>query len=345
MVCAHPGTTYPDGMVRTALTLAALATSAVAGLDVTSATRFGALGSGNFEKATLTNREGRRLIIRVPRMQSAADYATADLAGLRALSTGVRGKLPFAVPRYLGEVAVEATRAIVYDFLPGDPLALSELASITELAASVGRSLAAIHSLPTGFVIDAGLPLVRPLDALSGVVSIMDRAGSTGLVPGALLSRWERATEDPALWQYAPTVINGGLTASSFIHGDNAVTGVVGWALLSVGDPARDLFWALSTSAADASDGVLDEYNKTRGSSDRQVKKRAMLYAELELAKWLLHGTEVKSTAIVDDAIAMLHNVVDFVQNDLNRRIDTNTRPVLSVAEVEEMLDRDDRKE
>ena len=344
MVGAHAGTIYPDDMVRTALTLAALATSAVAGLDVTSAIRIGSAGHGGFDKAILTSRDGRRLMIRAPRMQSAADTATADLTGLRALSTGVRGRLPFAVPIYLGEVAVESSRALVFDVLPGEPLTLATLASGGQLAASVGRSLAAIHSLPTSFVIDAGLPLVRPLDALSEVVALMDRAADTGLIPAALSARWERATEDPALWQFVPTVINGDLTAGSFLHAADAVSGVTGWALLSVGDPARDLFWTLSAMANDASDGVFDEYNKIRGSSDRQIKKRAMLYAELELAKWLLHGTKLKSTQIVDDAVAMLHNVVDFVQNDLNRRIDTNTRPVLSVAEVEEMLDRDDRK-
>ncbi|MBC7517424.1 MAG: phosphotransferase [Microbacteriaceae bacterium] len=331
-------------MVRSPLTLAALATSAVVGLDVTAATRFGGAGTGDYAKALLDSRDGRKLLIRVPRTQSAANQASADLAGLRALSAGVRGRLPFAVHSYLGEVSVDTTRAIVYDFLPGNAATLAQMSANAVLTASVGRSLAAIHSLPTSFIVDAGLPVVRPLDALAAVVTIMDRATNTGLIPAALLSRWERATEDPALWQFAPTVINGSLTAASFLQVADEVTSVVGWAHLSVGDPARDLCWTLSASTIDASDGVFDEYNKRRGSSDRQVKKRAMLYAELELAKWLLHGTEVKSTRIVDDAVVMLHNVVDFVQNDLNRRIDTNTRPVLNVSEVEELLDRDDRK-
>jgi hypothetical protein len=39
----------------------------------------------------------------------------------------------------------------------------------------------------------------------------------------------------------------------------------------------------------------------------------------------------------------MLHNLVDVVQHDISRRIDTNTSPVMTVAEVEDMLDRNGR--
>ena len=39
----------------------------------------------------------------------------------------------------------------------------------------------------------------------------------------------------------------------------------------------------------------------------------------------------------------MLHNLVDVVQNDLSRSIETNTRPVMTVNEVEDMLDRNER--
>ncbi len=42
------------------------------------------------------------------------------------------------------------------------------------------------------------------------------------------------------------------------------------------------------------------------GAGDRALRQRAMFYAELEVAKWLLHGTEQRSTEIVDDAVEML---------------------------------------
>jgi aminoglycoside phosphotransferase (APT) family kinase protein len=332
-------------MARSPLTLAALATSAVSGLDVRAASPVGVATGSGFDQAVLDTTDSRRLVIRIPRMKSAEDRATADLAALAAMSPGVRARLPFAVPTFLGQTPVSGTRAVVYDYLPGEAVGLSALTGAGTLPGSIGRALAALHSLPTSFVADAGLPVVRPLDTLASSVTVMDQASATGLVPAGLLDRWESATEDPALWQFAPTVINGALSADTVLQSHDEVSGIVDWFSLGVGDPARDLFWVLAATDTDAVDGVFDAYNEARGQSDRQVRKRAMLYAELEIAKWLLHGTQERSTEIVDDAVGMLHTLVDIVQNDLDRRIDTDTRPVMTVTEVQEMLDRDDRRQ
>ena len=328
-----------DLMARSPLTLAALATSAVAGLDVTAASRHGS-PEGRFDAAALVTRDGQRLLIKVPRTQTAETQASADLIALRALSAGVRGRLPFAAPTALGQAPVSGTRAVVYDLLPGANVALDQIVAGSSLAASIGRAISAIHELPTSFIADTGLSVVRPLDALAAAVTVMDQSVATGLVPAALVVRWENATEDPTLWQFAPTVIHGAIAGSSLLTDGDRVTGVLDWHSLSAGDPARDLVWVLGANSSAGADSVFDAYTEARGSTDRQVKKRAMLYAELEIAKWLLHGTKERSTEIVDDAVAMLHNLVDVVQHDSTRRIDSNTSPVMTVAEVEEMLDR-----
>ncbi|WP_165063744.1 phosphotransferase [Marisediminicola senii] len=329
-------------MARSPLTLAALATSAVDALDVTSASPLGSTGSAT-DAALLFTRDGSRLIVRVPRTKSSDTALGAELTSLRALSGGIRARLPFPVPTFLGDAPAPPTRAFVYDHLAGTPVDVTRIGRGDPLAANIGRGIAAVHSLPTSFVADADLPIVRPLDALTSVSAIMDRATSTGLVPAALVDRWEHATEDAALWQFAPTVIHGDMSSSVILHEGDAVTGILGWHALSVGDPARDLFWALGSTTTGAADGIFEAYNIVRGSTDRQTRKRAMLYAELEIAKWLLHGTEQRSTDIVDDAVAMLHDLVDVVQHDGTRNIDTNTRPVMTVEEVEAMLDRDER--
>ena len=77
-----------------------------------------------------------------------------------------------------------------------------------------------------------------------------------------------------------------------------------------------------------------------RGSGDRHLRQRAKLYAELEIAKWLLHGTETRSTEIVDDAVAMLTGLVDEVENDVMNPIGAQTMPTMAVDEVEEFLAR-----
>ena len=60
---------------------------------------------------------------------------------------------------------------------------------------------------------------------------------------------------------------------------------------------------------------------------DRHLRQRAALLAELEVARWLLHGTETRSTEIVDDAVQMLSDLVDETQKDLMNPIGGPTGP------------------
>jgi len=304
-------------MARSHLTLAALATSAVEGLDIAVTTSFATGGENDFDSALLTGRDGRHWIIRLPRNERAEAEQSADLVALRALSHGIRSRLPFAVSNFIGQVPVSGTRAIVYEFVYGAKARLDHLEPGADgLAASIGTAIGAIHSLPTSFVADAGLPVLSSIEALRSAVSVMDRASATGLVPSQLLGRWERAMEDSNLWQFQPTVINGSLSAESFLTADDAVTGLLGWHELRVGDPARDLAWLLAANP-DAVDSALEAYHRARGAHDRQVGQRAKLYAELDVARWLLHGTQQRSTEIVDDAVAMLTALVESVENDV----------------------------
>jgi aminoglycoside phosphotransferase (APT) family kinase protein len=331
-------------MARSHLTLAALATSAVADLDVAAAASFSSGQGSDFDSAIITGRDGRHWIIRVPRNPRAESEQSADLVALRALSAGVRTRLPFAVSAFAGQVPLDGTRAIVYEFVYGSKVALgSYTAGPDSLAASVGRAIAAIHTLPTSFVADAGLPVLTSGESLRSCVTVMDRAAATGLVPASLLGRWERAAEDAKLWQFQPTVVNGALAADSFLSADGAVTGVLGWQDLRVGDPARDLQWLLGSHNDAIIDSAFDAYSRVRGDGDRQIKQRATFYAELEVAKWLLHGTEVRSTEIVDDAVEMLTALADNLRNDVMNPIGAQTMPTMAVDEVEAFLARSER--
>ena len=325
-------------MARSHLTLAALATSAVAGLDVAGAQAIGSGVHGDFEAALVTGVDGKHWIIRIPTSERAEAEQSADLVALRALSTGIRGRLPFAASSFAGQTPVSGTRAVVYEFVYGNKVLLADIPAGSALATSIGRSIAAIHTLPTSFIADAGLPVLSAVEILRSNITLMDRASATGLVPAALLGRWEGASEDSALWQFAPTVINGSLSADSLLVDGQEISGLLGWQTLSVGDPARDLFWLLGSPRDGMADTAIDAYQQARGSSDRQIGRRARLYSELEIAKWLLHGAQERSTEIVDDAVAMLHGLVDTVQNDLNHTLSHNTMPVMAVDEVEAML-------
>ena len=333
--------TYPWGMARSQLTLAALATSAVAGLDVVGTTAFGAGRGSDFDAAILTGRDGRHWIIRVPNNARAEAEQSADLVALRALSAGVRARLPFGVSTFAGQTPVGGTRAVVYEFVYGSKAPLSAMDA--ELAAAAGAATAAIHALPTSFIADVGLPVLTASECLRSAMSVMDRASATGLVPAALIGRWERAVEDARLWQFQPTVINGALTAESFLSVNGEVTGVLGWHELKVGDPARDLQWMLGSRDEAVIDGGFGGYEQLRGAGDRSLRQRAMFYAELEVAKWLLHGTEQRSTEIVDDAVEMLTGMVDDARNDVLHPLGPQTMPTMAVDEVEALLARSER--
>jgi aminoglycoside phosphotransferase (APT) family kinase protein len=327
-------------MARSHLTLAALATSAVPGLDIVEASLFGATG-GDFDTALLTGRDGRHWLVRVPRNQRAEAEQSADLVALRALSAGVRTRLHFSVSAFAGQTPIGGTRAIVYEFVYGSKVSLGALD--VARATSIGRAVATIHALPTSFIADSGLPVFTSLECLRSCVSIIDRAAATGLVPAALLSRWESATEDTRLWQFSPTVINGSLSSDSVLFGGNEVTGVLGWHELRVGDPARDLAWLLGCQDESVPETAFDTYNEARGGADRQVRQRAMLYAELELAKWLLHGTELRSTEIVDDAVDLLSGLADSVHRDVLHPLGPQTIPTMELTGVESLLSHAER--
>src|SRR6218665_2042386 len=88
-----------SAMARPSLTLAALATAAVPGLRVQAARAHTRAGAGLYDAAV------------------AEVEQSADLGALRALTPGIRSLLPFTVPRYVGQIPTEDTRAVVTDFL------------------------------------------------------------------------------------------------------------------------------------------------------------------------------------------------------------------------------------
>lgn len=290
-----------------------------------------------FDSALIIDGSGRELIIRVPRDQSAETEQSADLVALRALTVGNRSRLPFDVPEYVGQAPTGNTRAVVYELLPGDTFETDALTGHTGVSGSIGRAIAAIHGLPTAFVAAAGLPQQTAEECRTSTIDVIDRAASTGHLPAALLRRWEQATDDDALWQFPPTVVNGSLSADSFLITDDAVSGIVGWAGLSVGDPARDLHWLLAARGA-AAEIAMAAYTAARQGGDQRITQRAMLYAELELARWLLHGTETRDSSIVNDAVAMLDGLVETVHSHTMRPLSAASSPALEVSDVEAML-------
>ena len=142
----------------------------------------------------------------------------------------------------------------------------------------------------------------------------MDEAARTGKVPTVLLRRWEAKLEDVALWRFRPTVVHGDLTASHVLTDSHLITGVLGWGEAKVADPADDLAWLLVAAPSDAVDSITEAYQLRRTElKDPNLMARAELAGELALARWLLFGVRTQQSDVVEDAEAMLADLVEHV--------------------------------
>ena len=323
-------------MATNPFTLAALATTAVEGLELRGATDDGS--TAEVEQVAAQTGEGVTVRIRVPRVPHVLERARAEAKALSAASAGVRERLPFVIPELLGSAPLGKTEIFVWTRLPGVPCSLEDIGA-PGVAESVAESIAAIHDLPTSIVADAGLPHLSAPRVRQDVLTVFDRAVATRNVPTALLERWERAADSAELWQFTPTVTHGDLQAQALRRDGGSVCGIEGWHSLSVGDPARDLAWLLGSADFEAVDSAFARYAEQH-PGDRLVRARAMLHAELDIARWLLFGVERNHQETIDDAVGMLGALVERVDDDDDAvRIEPTRVDTMDLSEVQELLE------
>ncbi|MFB8387102.1 phosphotransferase [Microbacterium sp. NPDC055910] len=299
-------------MARSPFTLAASITSALPRVGVVGVGTLTEGAGGRYDTAVADLEDGRRVVVRVPTEPAAGAELAAEARALRALTPGVRNLLPFRAPELLGETALDGERVAVVDFLPGYRVDPGHLPAGRGAATSLGEALAAVHSLPTSVVRTEGLPVRTPAQVRDDVSRLVDRAIATDVLPPALADRWRRALTAEELWHFESAVVLGGIGSASFLFEDvddaPRVTGLLEWHGLAVGDPAIDLQW-LATAPAAADDVYAAYTAHSERAPDARVRERARLYAELEFAKWLIHGHESERPDIVDDASALLDSL------------------------------------
>jgi aminoglycoside phosphotransferase (APT) family kinase protein len=324
-------------MSRSPLTLAAAATAAVPDAVVVRTRALGGAGEGRFDSAAVELEDGRTLVVRAGVDPEADRSLREELRVLEALTAGIRSLLPFRAPRVHGRAVLADATAGVVDYLDGYRVATADLPP-GGVAAAIGRAIAAVHDLPVAVVRAEGLPVRSPDRERVELSRIVDRAGSTGHVAAVLRDRWRTAIDDDALWRFEPTVVLGGTDAERFVFTDDdegpVLVGLLGWEGLSVGDPAGDLMWLATAPEAAAS--VLDAYlAATHRAGDPLLAERARLYAELDFARWLLHGLDTADESIVGDAAEMLRTLAEST-----RGTDLLPRTGGDVAAAVDLLDR-----
>jgi aminoglycoside phosphotransferase (APT) family kinase protein len=277
-------------------------------------------GAGRYDSAVADLDDGRRVVVRVATDADTAAELGAEARALRALTWGVRAQLPFAAPQLLGRTALGKVPAIVTDHLDGYRVEAAHVPPGRGAATSLGAAIAAVHALPESVARAEGLTVLTPDQVRADVSRLLDRVtASHHGIPVSLLSRWSRALAADHVWRFESVLTLGGTTSDAFLISDRAgvptVTGLLVWSGLAVGDPAVDLRWL--SSAPDAAADVLAAY--LAGSArtpDATLRTRARLYAELEFAKWLVHGDDVGRQDVIDDAVALLTSLADTVIDD-----------------------------
>lgn len=306
-------------MERTPTLLAALASAAVPGLDPVSVEALPSVPHQDYDVAFVSDSEHRRWVVRAPRSEAAGARMDLTVPLLQLIAR----RLPFAVPSPRGFVELrEGGRAMVYPFLPGHNLAFDELPPGAGPAADLGRSLAALHNLDVRLFDEAGVPTYDTDAYRTRRLAELDRAAESGRVPTALLTRWEKALEDVALWRFAPTPTHGDLTGDQvlavFEDDHDAATGrirgLTGWEDAKVADPADD-FAALVHEADEATvETVLEAYAHSRVERpDPNLLVRARLVGELGILGELMRAEARGDVAAVDALSTQLRRLDDEV--------------------------------
>lgn len=291
---------------RRPLELAALGVAAVPGMRPVSVVATRPTRDG-VDTAVVRDDTARHWVVTAPRPGVAGAELEAECAVLDVLAD----RTPFAVPRPQGHAPLPGGgRAIVYPALRGEPLSLTVLGQDQELAGSVARAMAAVHSVDVDRFLEVGVPAYEGESLRRRCLATLDRGAETGAVPPSLLGRWEARIEDVSRWRFLPCPVHGELLADRVLVEDRRVSAVVDWAGARVSDPAEDLAWLAVGADPEVFAVVVAEYAAARGGGlDPHLVDRAVLHGEMALVTWLLHGTRTGDEDIVSGAGGMLRRL------------------------------------
>ncbi|GGB44983.1 hypothetical protein GCM10011492_40100 [Flexivirga endophytica] len=301
-------------MLRSPLNLAALATAAVPHFRPATVQGTSTAHDDRFQVAFVTTADGKEWVVRAGRSTAAGAQMEQSDGLLRLLAS----RVPFAVPRIEGTaVADDGTVVSVQTRLPGNPLVWRDLRAGSPVARSIGRALAAVHDTDPRAVEEAGLPGYDADAYRARRLATLDRAAATGHVPSGLLSRWERALEEIALWKFATCTVHGPLEGSHVLVDGDEVVAMTGWEQAGVSDPAAD-FAVLSVLAEPAAfDTVLESYaGARRDSLDPHLERRVRLAAELQRVNALMDAVTSNDSELVARRSAALRRLDESMQDD-----------------------------
>ncbi|MGO4385584.1 macrolide 2'-phosphotransferase [Specibacter sp. RAF43] len=317
----------------TAIELAAIASAAVPGLNLT-ACAAEPDDAADFSSALLVDSENRRWRVRSPKHAEASARLETERQVLRAFAPAIRAELPFLLPTVAGTVRQGELTTFVYSHIAGKPEPVETLAAGgAALALEIGTAIAAIHDMPQEVVTNSDLPSYTANEFRQRKLNELDQAATTGKIPPSLLRRWEHAMEDVPLWRFNASVVHGDLHEDNILLDGPTVTAVMGWTDLRVGDPADDFAWLVAINDPEFVDTVMQAYAAARRESpDPHLLRRAALSAEFALAQWLVKGFAADSARMVADAETMLRTLETDINEHGGQPISTVPAPAATGA-------------
>lgn len=306
---------------RGPLTLAALASAAVPGLDPDTVEGVVPTGPADVvEVAFVQDREHRRWVIRCPRTPA----ASAQLERSAALLAVLARRLTMPVPAVRGWAALpEGGRAAVHSYLTGRLVNLDGIEPGSALAIGLGRALAHLHNLDATVYEEAGVPVYDAASYRSRRLAELDRAAATGRVPTGLLARWERVLDDASLWSFAATPTHGAIGPDTVLATPDDgsapdIKAFLAWESAQVADPADDLAPLLAVMDADAFETVMEAYAHTRVERpDRWLRQRAEVIGEMQLVRTMMRLVAAGDDTGAEDCARRLRRLDDRLARDL----------------------------
>lgn len=313
--------------MRTPLELAALATAAVPGLQVTAVLGPQVMEPG-ISSTRIQDAEGNVWTVTATDEVLDSQTLTRRAELLSFLSSCTQAELiPFAVPQIRAWAGTgEGTYALVASTTPGLSLGEEQLLEGGLLSASVGRALASLHNLEAEAFHQLG---VRTHEIEQIRAEILGSISATGReLPGRLRKRWVTALKEDVLWCFDPAPTHGDLTLGNILSSHDAVRSILECEKLELADPAVDLAWLLPLVSNDFLERLIAAYSGARRVPDLHLFTRAQLYSELALLDWLRFGLTNRDAEIVTQAQQMLTDLDEDLGGAL---LIVPSRPVVEV--------------
>lgn len=302
-------------MNNSSLHLAALVVTALGNVSVVGV-RETVHENESFYISAVLDANGRNWLIKSPRSTEAGLTLEAEAALAPALLEQLQaGNLPFDVVRPAGFAPVKNGRAMVYSAPFGVAKYFGAL-SLDE-AHSLGRGLAAIHNLSPAVLNGSGMPDYSVAEIRNRIHSEIIEAVDTADIPIILRRRWEQVVDDQSLWLFSPALVHGDFADENVLWSEGEISCVLGFGQANIGDPAADFAQLAANITPELFAAVLESYNNALTTdADPNLMTRILLYSELAILRWLLHGARTGDAEIVTEAMEMLEGLALEIEAD-----------------------------